>query len=32
MDGADTMDARIVVDLESCMIALDEPPATIEWE
>ncbi len=32
MDAADTIDARLVVDLESCMIALDKPPATIEWE
>ena len=32
VDAADTIDARLVVDLESGMIALDKPPATIKWE
>ena len=32
MDAADTIDPRLVVDLEPCMIALDKPPATIEWK
>ena len=32
VDAADTIDARLLVDLDSCMIALDKPPATIEWE
>ena len=32
VDAADTIDARLVVDPESGMIALDKPPATIKWE
>jgi hypothetical protein len=32
VNAADSIDARLVVDLESGMIALDKPPATIEWD